>query len=135
MISTKRLRRRWLGARRPADTTTAVTPAQRHRFGKLSTVVGLTVIGLLAATATALAATGVIETGGPPLTERSGPGTSYAAVGALPSGIGVNIICQVPGDVVNGNWGPTNIWDELSDFNFVSDGFVYTGTNGIVQPC
>ncbi len=135
MIPFKRLSRRWLGTRGLADITTLVAPARRSRLGKLGMVVGLTVAGMLAATATALAATGVIQTGGPPLTERSGPGTSYPAVGALPDGLGVQIICQITGDVVNGNWGPTNVWDELADYNFVSDGFVYTGTNGPVAPC
>jgi surface antigen len=35
---------------------------------------------------------------------------------------------------VNGNWGPTSLWDKLDVGSFISDGFVFTGTNNPVAP-
>jgi Tol biopolymer transport system component len=36
--------------------------------------------------------------------------------------------------LVGGNWGPTNLWDRLASGGYVSDGLVYTGSNGQVAP-
>src|ERR1700704_4317421 len=91
----------------------------------------LCAIALLAPAASA--ATGTVQTGGLKLAVRSGPGTGYGAVRWLDDRSAVNIGCQTSGDTLNGNWGPTNVWDNLGD-GYVSDGFVFTGSNGRVAP-
>lgn len=89
---------------------------------------------LLAAAAPALAATpGTVQTGGPVLTVRSGPGNSYSAVGSVANGSSVQILCQAHGSAVAGNWGSTDLWDQIPG-GYVSDGFVYTGSDGMVTP-
>jgi uncharacterized protein YraI len=63
---------------------------------------------------------------------RSGPGTSYSIVGTLPGGSKVPIYCQTPGTTVTGTYGTTNIWDNISNGEFVSDAYVNTGSDGYV---
>lgn len=65
---------------------------------------------------------------------RSGPGLSYSIVGSLANGTVVRIVCTARGDVVQGVWGPTDLWDRLEDGGWVSDGFVDTGSNEPVAP-
>jgi uncharacterized protein YraI len=91
---------------------------------------------VLASASVALAnVSGTVQTGGTPLTVRSGPGTGYSPVGQVANGASVSIGCQATGTTVNGNWGPTNVWDHIGN-GYVSDGFVYTGSNGtVVGPC
>jgi hypothetical protein len=64
------------------------------------------------------------------------PGGQY--VTWIAGGAAVTIWCQTTGPSVNGIWGPTNIWDRITSGaeypEFVSDGFVYTGSNGFVAP-
>jgi uncharacterized protein YraI len=71
---------------------------------------------------------------GQTLNIRSGPGTAYSLVGSLPNAATVLIMCQTRGSSVIGMWGATTLWDRLSSGGYVSDGFVYTGTNGQVAP-
>jgi hypothetical protein len=59
----------------------------------------------------------------------------------LPYGTVVQISCQVANDWVDGAWGWTNVWDVLAPayqgnawWGVSSDGWLYTGTNGIVLP-
>ncbi|MGW0766421.1 SH3 domain-containing protein [Streptomyces sp. NPDC002676] len=66
------------------------------------------------------------------LNVRSGPGTNYGLVGVLPEGSKVHIYCQSPGTTVTGPYGTTNIWDNISNGQYVSDAYVQTGTNGYV---
>lgn len=66
------------------------------------------------------------------LNVRSGPGTSYTIVRVLPEGASVPIFCQTPGTTVTGPYGTTNIWDNIDDGEYVSDAYVYTGTDGYV---
>ncbi|WP_374404329.1 hypothetical protein [Streptomyces sp. 35G-GA-8] len=63
---------------------------------------------------------------------RSGPGTSYRLVKVLPYGASVPINCQKPGEWVSGPYGTTNLWDNIANGQFVSDAYVYTGSNGYV---
>lgn len=79
-------------------------------------------------------AMGVVETGGTGLNLRSGPGTGYGITGVLPDGTGVTIVCTTYAETVDGIWGPTALWNRLSSGEWVSDGFIYTGTNGPVAP-
>ncbi|MEV6969713.1 hypothetical protein AB0M47_31820 [Hamadaea sp. NPDC051192] len=77
-------------------------------------------------------ASGTINTAGDPLNVRSGPGTSYTAWRTVADGAAVTIVCQQTGTTVTGTYGTTNIWDMLSNGGYVSDAYVYTGSDGTV---
>jgi uncharacterized protein YraI len=66
------------------------------------------------------------------LNVRSGPGTSYSVVRVLPEGAKVPIYCQTPGTTVTGPYGTTNIWDNISNSQYISDTYVLTGSDGYV---
>ncbi|KAK9695737.1 hypothetical protein K7432_012809 [Basidiobolus ranarum] len=55
---------------------------------------------------------------------RSGPGTNYSQVDTLNKGDKVTIQCQGTGESVNGY----NVWDKLSNGNWVFDKYVETGS-------
>lgn len=79
-------------------------------------------------------ATGTVGTdSGAAVTVRSGPGTQYAAVGSVADGATVTISCQQVGQTVTGKYGTTNLWDKIGS-GFVSDAYVYTGSDGRVAP-
>jgi hypothetical protein len=79
-------------------------------------------------------ATGKVNSQGTPLNKRSGPGTNYPIVGSVPDGTTVTIVCQTTGTSETGEYGLTSVWDRLEDNTYVSDAFVYTGTNNMVAP-
>ncbi|MDF2091132.1 CHAP domain-containing protein [Knoellia sp. 3-2P3] len=98
----------------------------------MATVLGLgSVAGLGLA---ADAATGRVRTGGDNLVVRSGPGTSYAKVGRISSGTRIDIICQTRGTTVKGRYGTSSWWNKIGQNRYVSDAFVYTGSDGRVAP-
>jgi uncharacterized protein YraI len=66
------------------------------------------------------------------LNVRSGPGTSYSIVRVLPEGSMVPIYCQTPGTSVTGPYGTSNIWDNISNSQYISDAYVLTGSDGYV---
>ncbi|MFR9795256.1 SH3 domain-containing protein [Streptomyces sp. MS06] len=68
------------------------------------------------------------------LNVRSGPGTQYGIVRVLPEGSRVLVYCQTPGTWVSGYYGTSNIWDNISNGEFVSDAYVYTGSDGYIAP-
>ena len=68
------------------------------------------------------------------LNVRSGPGTGYSIVRVLPEGIHVPISCQAPGTTVSGYYGTSNIWDCIGNGEYVSDAYVYTGSDGYIAP-
>jgi uncharacterized protein YraI len=76
---------------------------------------------------------GRINTAGAPLTVRSGPGTQYGAVGSVADGTHVTIRCQKLGQSISGTYGTTKIWDKIGS-GYVSDAYVYTGSDGRVAP-
>lgn len=78
-------------------------------------------------------APGRINTAGAPLTVRAGPGTGYAAKGYLANGTYVTIRCQTTGQRISGTYGTTRIWDKVGN-GYVSDAYVYTGSDGRVAP-
>lgn len=79
--------------------------------------------------------TGTINTeSGIALTVRSGPGTGYSAVGTVADGARVTIYCQKKGTSVTGTYGTTTLWDKIGDGRYVSDAYVYTGSDGQVAP-
>ncbi|MEU0755434.1 SH3 domain-containing protein [Streptomyces albogriseolus] len=66
------------------------------------------------------------------LNVRSGPGTGYPIVRVLPEGSRVAIYCQTTGTTVTGPYGTSNIWDNISNGQYVSDAYVHTGSDGYV---
>lgn len=62
----------------------------------------------------------------------SGPGTGYALVDTLPKHSAVSISCQTPGQSVTGPYGTSKIWDCIGRSRYVSDAYVYTGSDGYV---
>ncbi|KUM67291.1 SH3 domain-containing protein [Streptomyces griseorubiginosus] len=66
------------------------------------------------------------------LNVRSGPGTGYGVVRVLPEGSKVPIYCQTPGTSVSGPYGTSNIWDNVSNGQYVSDAYILTGSDGYV---
>ncbi|MFJ6389676.1 SH3 domain-containing protein [Streptomyces sp. NPDC091972] len=66
------------------------------------------------------------------LNVRSGPGTNYSLIRVLPEGSKVPIYCQTPGTSVSGPYGTSNIWDNISNGQYVSDAYVLTGSDGYV---
>ncbi|GGP40668.1 M23 family metallopeptidase [Saccharothrix coeruleofusca] len=78
--------------------------------------------------------TGTVGTdSGTGVTIRSGPGTQYAAVGAVADGETVTISCQAEGESITGKYGTTVLWDKIGP-GYISDAYVYTGSDGQVAP-
>lgn len=82
-------------------------------------------------------AAGTVNTGGPPyVNARAWPGTDAPAIRTFPNGWRLVIFCQTTGQWIYGRWGWTNVWDYVGQQGdaprFVSDGFVYTRSNGFV---
>lgn len=78
-------------------------------------------------------ATGTVRTdSGVSVTVRSGPGTGHRAVGSVRSGFRVTISCQARGTRVTGKYGTTTLWDRIGSGRYVSDAYVYTGSDGRV---
>ena len=67
------------------------------------------------------------------LTIRSGPGTSFAAIGSVADGARVTVSCQKNGQKVTGTFGTSTLWDKIGS-GYVADAYVYTGTDGRVAP-
>ncbi|RQR48087.1 LasA protease [Burkholderia sp. Bp9126] len=67
---------------------------------------------------------------------RSAPSLAASIVGVVANGRAVQLICHAYGDSVNGNWGRTRLWYRLDSNQWVSDGFIHTGSNGpVVSAC
>ena len=79
-------------------------------------------------------ATGTVNTAGSPLTVRSGPSTGSSAVGTVADGATVTISCQIRGESVTGTYGTTTLWDRIGTGRYISDAYVYTGSDGQVAP-
>jgi surface antigen len=102
------------------------------RSGLLAAVSGAALV--LGATA-ADAATGTVNTSGTALSVRSGAGTGYSTVGSVADGKSVTITCQTRGTTITGTYGTSSIWDKItSPAGYVSDAYVYTGSDGTVAP-
>jgi surface antigen len=113
-------------------------PKPRRRRSAAALVVALAGAALLLVfAASANATSGTISGTGSCLNERTGPGTGYSVITCIPDGTAVGIACQTTGTTVTGPWGATNIWDYIDYGNrggYVTDAYVYTGTNGFVAP-
>lgn len=78
--------------------------------------------------------TGTVNTAGADLNVRSGPGTGYEVTGQVADGAKVTIYCQQTGTSVTGTYGTSNLWDKIGEGQFISDAYVYTGSDGRVAP-
>lgn len=76
---------------------------------------------------------GRVNTSGPSLTVRTGPGTNHAAVGSVADGTYVTITCQKRGQTVSGTYGSSNLWDKIGA-GYIADAYVSTGSDGQVAP-
>ena len=77
---------------------------------------------------------GIVDTdGGGVLNKRSGPGTGYPIVGSVADGAVVTISCSANGTTHTGRWGTTSLWNRLSDGSWVSDAYLYTGSNNPIN--
>ncbi|MFC4159259.1 peptidoglycan DD-metalloendopeptidase family protein [Chitinimonas lacunae] len=65
---------------------------------------------------------------------RSAPSLNASILGTVRDGTTVQISCYKLGDWVTGMWQQTNIWNRLSNGQWISDGFVDTGSNNPVVP-
>ncbi|PCE30651.1 peptidoglycan DD-metalloendopeptidase family protein [Burkholderia ubonensis] len=71
-----------------------------------------------------------------PVNLRSAPSLSASILGTAANGDTVELACSAFGDTVQGNWGATRLWYRLSSRQWISDGFVYTGSNDpVVSAC
>jgi uncharacterized protein YraI len=96
---------------------------------------GLLMVGALALADSAQAATGTVHTSGAPLTVRSTASTSAKVVGSVATGSKITIDCQTTGTKVTGKYGTSTVWDHLpAKHGYVSDTYVYTGSDGRVAP-
>lgn len=77
---------------------------------------------------------GRVDTAGADLTVRAGASTSTAAIGSLPDGATVRIVCQTRGESVTGTFGTSTLWDKIDTGGFIADAFVATGSDGQVAP-
>jgi uncharacterized protein YraI len=95
----------------------------------------LAALGLVTLAPTAAAgASGTVNTAGAPLTVRAAPGTSFDAWDTVADGAHVTILCQTSGTSVSGTYGTSSIWDMIGSGGFVSDAYMYTGSDGRVAP-
>jgi len=87
-----------------------------------------------AAPAQAASATGRVHTAGADLAVRGGPSSNVRTLGNLHNGATVSIICQTAGTREKGTYGTSRLWDKLATGGYVSDAFIYTGSDGRVAP-
>lgn len=78
---------------------------------------------------------GIVDAnGGGTVNLRSGPGTNYGIVGSVNDGAIVTVSCTAYGTSHSGRYGSTSLWNRLSNGTWMSDAYLYTGTNGPVAP-
>lgn len=78
---------------------------------------------------------GVVDAnGGGVVNLRSGPGTQYPIVGSVSDGAIVTVQCTANGTTHSGRYGPTSLWNRLTNGHWMSDAFLWTGTSGSIAP-
>ncbi|MFB9688063.1 hypothetical protein [Amycolatopsis plumensis] len=101
---------------------------------RLAGVAGIAAAIVVAGAGPAFAASGTVHTdSGAPLTVRSSPSATAGSIGSLADGTAVTISCQTNGSTVDGKYGTSDIWDKVGD-GYISDAYVYTGSDGRVAP-
>lgn len=66
-------------------------------------------------------------------TTRTGPGSGYDEAGWVDDGETVSVVCSKNGTTHQGRWGTTSLWNKLSNGQWVSDAYLYTGVDGPVS--
>ncbi|HEV7805121.1 MAG TPA: CHAP domain-containing protein [Solirubrobacteraceae bacterium] len=108
-------------------------------------VAGVLMVGPSVATATpacdgpcagaAAIAEGTVDVNaGYTLTVRSEPRSSAAKVAELADGAKIRIVCQIGGEQSTGTFGTSRLWDKLEQGGYVSDTYVFTGSDGRIAP-
>ncbi len=101
---------------------------------RMAGVAGIAAAIVVVGAGPAFAAAGTVHTdSGAPLTVRSSPSASAGSVGSIADGTAVTISCQTNGSTVDGKYGTSDIWDKVGN-GYVSDAYVYTGSDGRVAP-
>jgi uncharacterized protein YraI len=101
---------------------------------RMAGVAGIAAAIVVVGAGPAFAAAGTVHTdSGAPLTVRSSPSASAGSVGSIADGTAVTISCQTNGSTVDGKYGTSDIWDKVGN-GYVSDSYVYTGSDGRVAP-
>lgn len=113
-----------------ALTSRLVRPAQLALVAAAASIGALSLFLVPAYAAT----TGTVHTtSGASVNVRSGPHTSSSITGSVADGATVSISCQTHGDSVTGKYGTSTLWDKISG-GYISDTYVYTGSDGQVAP-
>ncbi|MEU1082448.1 SH3 domain-containing protein [Streptomyces sp. NPDC005908] len=105
----------------------------RRRYALSAALTGAFVI-VLGSASQAAAATSYPIAPGYQVNVRSGPGTNYSIVRVLQPGARVSITCQTTGTKETGPYGTSNVWDNIGSGHYISDVYVYTGSDGYVAP-
>lgn len=79
-------------------------------------------------------ATGTANGAGKDLSVFNAPTTRTSVARRIKTGSKVLIVCQTRGQSVYGPFGRSTTWDKLKNGGYVSDAFVYTGSDGRVAP-
>lgn len=80
-------------------------------------------------------ATGTVHVNpGYTLSVRARPNKSARVLRRLAPGTRVRITCQTRGSRMTGRYGTSRVWDKLARGGFVTDTYVYTGSDGRVAP-
>jgi flagellum-specific peptidoglycan hydrolase FlgJ len=100
--------------------------------------VGATVTASPGATAPATGTplVGQVSVAGDALNVREAATTASAVVRILPHGTAVHATCQVVGEKITGSQRTTNLWNRISDSEYVSDAFVaWPAGRASLPPC
>ncbi|PGA90703.1 peptidoglycan DD-metalloendopeptidase family protein [Bacillus toyonensis] len=82
-----------------------------------------------------LANQGIVDAnGGRTVNLRTGPGTNYSIVSSLNDGEVITVSCTTNGTAFTGRKGSTNRWNQLTNGYWMSDAYLYTGTNDAIAP-
>lgn len=106
-----------------------------RRLALLMPLIAVLLAGISAFSVAEATASGTVNTNGTPLNVRATPSTSGTIVGTLADGASISIDCQTYGSTVTGTYGTTDIWDHVpAKSGYVSDAYVYTGSDTLVAP-
>jgi len=106
-----------------------------RRLALLMPLIAVLLAGISAFSVAEATASGTVNTNGTPLNVRATPSTSGTIVGTLADGASISIDCQTYGSTVTGTYGTSDIWDHVpAKSGYVSDTYVYTGSDTLVAP-
>ncbi|MGA6166196.1 hypothetical protein [Amycolatopsis magusensis] len=77
---------------------------------------------------------GTVKTAGDPMNVRASGSTTAAIKGLAANNAKVLIECYVAGETVTGTYGTSNIWNRIGPGHYISDTYVYTGSDNPVAP-